>query len=639
MSAQKRQRRGGRKAEAGGAAGRSAAEAGAQDAAADDAVIGRAFRWSLGVLVIGAVVTGAIGLWVRSSGEAPPTQAAEVEPPAAVQTEVEPAPGRFTDITEQAGIGFIHTNGATGEKLLPETMGGGCAFLDYNSDGHPDILFVNSSHWPGDAPPDGKRPTMALYRNDGSGRFEEVTASAGLDVTLYGMGAAVGDYDNDGDPDVLITAVGPNRFFRNDDGVFTDVTDEANLAGDPGAWSTSAGFFDYDGDADLDLFVCNYVRWTPEIDRSLDSRLVGIGRAYGPPTHFEGTFCDLYRNEGDGRFTEVSEEAGLHVRNEATGAPVAKALAVTFPDANGDGRPDILVANDTVRNFCFVNEGDGTFAERGRRLGVAYNSSGNATGAMGIDARHFGGDERLGIFIGNFANEMTSAYVSRGERGFFTDESMVQGIGGPTRLALTFGLFLFDYDLDGRLDLLQANGHLEQEINQVQPSQHYRQPAQLFWNAGPDHPRTFAPVAAERVGDLARPIVGRGAAYADIDADGDLDVLLTQVGGPPLLLRNDQSQDHHWLRCKLVGTRSNRDAIGATVELTAGGVTQRRRVMPTRSYLSQVERTVTFGLGDSDRVGSLRVTWPDGSVQEVEPEGVDRRIVIRQAEAMETETE
>lgn len=637
MSAQKRKGRGGRKAEAGEAKG-SSAESAERYGAADDAVIGRAFRWSLGVLVIVAALAAGAGWWVRSPGKAPPAQATVVEPPAASRAEVEPAPGRFKDITEAAGIGFVHTNGATGEKLLPETMGGGCAFLDYNSDGHPDILFVNSSPWPGDAPPDGERPTMALYRNDGTGHFEDVTASAGLDVTLYGMGAAVGDYDNDGDPDVLITAVGRNRFFRNDGGVFTDVTDEANLAGDPEAWSTSAGFFDYDNDGDLDLFVCNYVRWTPEIDRSLDSRLVGIGRAYGPPTHFEGTFCDLYRNEGDGRFTEVSEEAGLHVRNEATGAPVAKALAVTFPDVNGDGRPDILVANDTTRNFCFVNDGEGGFAERGRRLGVAYDSSGNATGAMGIDARRFGGDERLGIFIGNFANEMTSAYVSRGTGGFFTDESMVQGIGGPTRLALTFGLFLFDYDLDGRLDLLQANGHLEQQINQVQPSQHYRQPAQLFWNAGPDHPRTFVPVPEDRVGDLAEPIVGRGAAYADIDADGDLDVLLTQVGGPPLLLRNDQAQDHHWLRCTLRGTRSNRDAIGATIELTAGGATQRRRVMPTRSYLSQVERAVTFGLGEADRVESLRVTWPDGSVQEVAPEGVDRRIVIRQAAGVETET-
>jgi hypothetical protein len=597
---------------------------------ADDTIIGRAFRWSLVVVVLAAAAV-AVGVWAsrRAEPETPPQLPPDVEP-------IEPAPVfdppsiRFGEITASAGIGFHHTSGASGHKLLPETMGGGCAFLDYDSDGDQDLLLVNGTHWSDDA---GAGPVQALYANDGSGRFSDVTRASGLAVSLYGMGAAVGDFDNDGDPDLYLTAVGENRLFRNDDGRFFDVTTASGTAGRNDEWSTSAGFFDYDNDGDLDLFVCNYVRWSRQIDFEVDYRLTGIGRAYGPPTNFEGTFPRLFRNEGNGRFNDVSTVAGIQVTNPATGVPVAKALGVTFADVGGDGLIDVFVANDTVRNFLYRNQGDGTFREVGAESGVAYSGMGQATGAMGIDAAHYRNGRELGWAIGNFANEMTSLYVTQVTDWQFADEAIAEGIGAPSRKALSFGLYFFDADLDGRLDLLQANGHLEEEINVVQPSQHYRQSAQLFWNAGPAARACFVEVPAASTGDLARPLVGRGAAYADIDDDGDLDVLLTQVNGSPLLLRNEQTLGHHWLRLRLVGRRCNRDAIGAWVEVKPnGGPVQRRQVMPTRSYLSQVELPVTFGLGEATFAESVTVLWPDGSRQVVHIDDVDVSLTVVQEE-------
>ncbi len=595
---------------------------------ADDSIIGHALRWSGLALAVLVVAVGALVWLARRPAEEVPERTLESSAPAAVEADVQAPPVRFVDVTREAGIDFVHFNGAVGDKLLPETMGSGAAFFDYDNDEDPDLLLVNSTYWPHAAAP-ARRPRSALYRNDGSGRFDDVSAEAGLDLALYGTAAAVGDYDGDGWRDLFIAAVGENRLLRNDRGRFSDVTAAAGVAGAPGEWSTSSAFLDYDGDGDLDLFVCNYVRWSKEIDLELDYRLTGVGRAYGPPLNYQGTFPYLYRNEGDGTFTDVSAESGIQVRNAATGVPVAKALGVAPVDVDGDGWIDLLIANDTVRNFLYHNQGDGTFREVGELWGVAYGRNGEATGAMGIDAGHYRNDGELGFAIGNFANEMTSLYISQGDPTFFADEAIGEGIGAPSRLMLSFGVLMFDYDLDGRLDILQVNGHLESEINAVDPSQTYEQPSQLFWNAGPAHRQGFVPVDPATAGDLALPIVGRGSALADVDGDGDQDVVLTQTGRRAVLLRNDQATAHHWLAVRLEDRGPNRDAIGAWVELEAGGQTQRRQVMPTRSYLSQSEPTVHFGLGRSAAIDALRVIWPDGEVQPLEPPAVDRVLVVR----------
>ncbi len=604
----------------------------------DDAVIGVAFRRSLFVLLALAGIF-AIGLLIgsRIEDDAPETEI-ETAAPETVEQPAEAPKVRFTEITTEAGIDFVHANGATGDKLLPESMGGGVAFLDFDGDGDQDLLFVNSSSWPED-PPLKPRPTMVLYANDGTGSFTNVTVKVGLDASFYGMGVTAADVDADGDLDLFLTAVGKNHLFRNDDGVFTDVTTSAGVAGANDAWSTSAGFFDIDNDGDLDLFVCNYVRWSRQIDFEQDFRLTGVGRAYGPPQNYEGTVPYLYRNDSSGSkivFTDISATAGVEVANSATGKPMAKSLALAPVDVDSDGWIDVLIANDTVRNFFFRNRGseglaagEPIFEEVGELVGIAYDRAGNATGAMGVDAAHYRNDHNLGFLIGNFANEMTSFYVSQDDPGIFADEAIVEGIGAPSRRMLSFGVFLFDVDLDGRLDALQTNGHLEGEIATVDPSQSYRQPAQLFWNAGLEE--GFVPVEASTTGDLANPIVGRGSAFADIDADGDLDVVLAQLAGPPLLLRNDQDLGHHWLRLDLRGKAPNRDAIGAWIELVAGGVTQRRQVMPVRSYQSQVERIVTFGLGTADRVDSVTITWPDGTKQTLADVEIDQVRVVEQA--------
>ena len=409
---------------------------------------------------------------------------------------------KFTDVTEaSAGIAFVHNNGVYGEKFLPETMGGGVAFLDYDNDGRQDLLFINSTWWPAHVP-EGKAPTtMALYHNDGHGHFTDVTAGSGLDVSFYGMGVAVGDYDNDGLDDVFITGVGGNHLFHNDgQGKFHEVTGAAGVGGSPNDWSTAGGaFIDYDNDGKLDLFVGNYVQWSPQIDQAKSYELPNIGRAYGPPRNFAGTFPHLYHNDGRGRFTDVTAPAGLQIKDPATGLPMAKSLAVSPVDVDNDGWIDLVVANDTVPNFLFHNQHDGTFKEIGAQSGVAYDAYGLIRGAMGIDSARFRNDDTLGIAIGNYANEMNALYVARRDSLVFADEAVEEGVGPASQGLLKFGLFFFDYDLDGRLDVLTANGHLEPEINRVQPDQQYRQPAQLFWNRGEGRGMGFSAGAAGKM--------------------------------------------------------------------------------------------------------------------------------------------
>jgi hypothetical protein len=583
----------------------------------DDAVIGRAFRYSLPVIALLALTVAGAWWWRQRPVEVPAASEGDAVPaPVVAQiAPVEPPPVPFGDITEAAGIDFVQVNGAYGKRLLPETMGSGAAFFDYDNDGDQDLLLINGDLWPEQRGEGETRPTPALYANDGRGGFEDVTAGSGLQVSLYGTGVAVADYDGDGWRDVFIAAVGRNRLFQNRVGKFVEVTERAGVAGEAGRWSSGAAFFDYDRDGDLDLFVANYVNWSKAIDFEVDFRLTGIGRAYGPPNAYEGTYSYLYRNDGQGRFSDVSAEAGIRVDNPATGRPMGKGLAVAPVDADGDGLTDLLVANDTVQNFLFHNLGDGRFEESGTFWGLAFDRNGNATGAMGADAAFYRNDDDLGFVIGNFANEMTALYVSQGDRTQYADDAIIDGIGPASRLKLSFAVFFFDYDLDGRLDLFQANGHVENEINRVQSSQTYAQAPQLFWSCGDACPAGFVPVPEAAAGDLAEPLVGRGAAYADIDADGDLDLVITQVAGPARLLRNDQQLGHHWARIKLVGRAPNTDAIGAWLELEAGPSRQRRQVMPTRGYLSQVELPVTFGLGDLARVDRLTIRWPDGRRQ------------------------
>ncbi len=595
----------------------------------DDAVIGRALKGSLVAIALIVAGGGGAAYWFSRPEPLPPvkeTKMASVQ--IREQSAVEVPVVMFRDVTKEVGVSFKHNNGAAGEKLLPETMGGGCAVFDFDNDNDPDLLFVNSTSWVEDKK---TTSTMTLYRNDG-GRFEDVTAGSGLDVSMYGMGAAVGDFDNDGLVDVFISAVGPNALFRNlGDGKFENVTASAGVAGDDSRWSSGTGWLDYDNDGDLDLFVCNYVEWTREYDLAQNFQLVGGGRAYGRPQNFEGTYPYLYRNEGDGKFTDVSEAAGVQIKNAVTGVPLAKSLGVTICDLDDDGNVDILVANDTVQNLLLKNMGNGTFADMGVLCGIAFDSSGNARGAMGIDVAPFRGSGAMAIAIGNFANEMTALYVSkRGSMQFF-DEAVSTGLGPSTRLELTFGVFYFDYDLDGRLDLFCSNGHLEEEINRVQPSQHYEQAPQLFWNAGADQGTEFVRVDEAHCGpDLQVPIVGRGAAYADFDGDGDLDMVVTTTGREAHMLRNDLDLGRHWLRIKLVGDgkQCNRDAIGSWVEVTLGDKTLRQQIMPTRSYLSQVELPVTFGLGDSESVDSVNVKWPDGEIQALGSIAVDQLHVV-----------
>ncbi|MFV2035860.1 MAG: CRTAC1 family protein, partial [Halocynthiibacter sp.] len=432
-----------------------------------------------------------------------------------------------------------------------------------------------------------------------------------------------------------------NRLFRNEyhqdrpEAGFSDVTGEAGVAGDPAAWSSSAAWIDYDNDGDLDLLVANYIRWSKDIDLDQNYTLVGVGRAYGPPTHFAGSHPYLYRNEGNGHFVDVTHAAGLKITNEATGLPMAKSLGLAPVDLDSDGWIDILIANDTVRNLVFHNRGDGTFEEIGVVAGIAYDSTGQARGAMGVDTLRFGaqgdGHGDLAVGIGNFSNEMTAFYCTHGDPLLFSDDAIATGIGPRTRLVLTFGLLFFDSDLDGRRDLLAVNGHLEEDISRVQESQHYRQSAQLFFNVGGSARIRFVPATETELGpDFFTPLVGRGATYADIDADGDLDLLLTQIAGPPRLLRNDQALRRHWIRLKLVGHRSNRSAIGARVRVQFGKRVVHRQVMPTRSYLSQVELPVTVGLGEQTGVDKITIHWPGGEVQTLADIPIDCETTIAQ---------
>src|SRR3989454_5718084 len=483
---------------------------------------------------------------------------------------------QFTDVTKNAGITFTHYTGAFGKKYLPETLGPGLAFIDYDGDGWQDLFFTNGKDWPGQH---RRTSTLQLFRNNHDGTFTDVTRAAGLAVEAYALGVAVGDYDNDGDEDLFVTAVGQNLLFRNTKGVFTDVTKDAGLAG-VNEFSTSAAWVDVDRDGNLDLLVGNYVQWTPQAD--LFCTLDGTNKSYCTPESYKGASARLWRNRGDGTFEDVTSKAGLLDNT-------SKTLGVAVLDANNDLWPDLLLANDTQPNRLYINNGKGAFTERGVLSGVAFSEDGVARSGMGVDAADYDRSGYPSIMITNFANQMLALYHNEGN-GLFVDEAPRSAVGRASLLTLGFGCFFFDYDLDGWLDIFIANGHIEEQIERVQKRVTYAQPPHLFRSLGGEK---FQEVTRQLGRAFAASHIARGAAYADIDNDGDLDLLVTTNGGPAALFRNDGGSNRS-LRVRLVGTRSNRDAIGTVVKLTAGGETQSQMLRSGSSHLSQSGLGLTF---------------------------------------------
>jgi len=527
-------------------------------------------------------------------------------------------PVTFTDVTAQAGIRFRHNSGAFGRKYLPETMGSGAAFLDADGDGWQDIFLVNSRNWPGRK---GAPSFPALYRNKGDGTFADVTAAAGLQVELYGLGVASADYDNDGLVDLYVTALGRNRLFRNLGGLrFADVTDRAGV-GDSG-FSTCAAWFDYDRDGRLDLFVCHYVEWS--IEKDLHCTLDGTSKSYCTPESYAGQSASLYRNKGDGTFENVTRAAGLYDSS-------SKALGVALIDVNADGWMDLFVANDTQPNRLYRNNRNGTFTDIGVTSGVAFNEAGVARAGMGVDAADYDGTGRQSLVIGNFSNEMMALYTNEGT-GLSIDQAPATVIGRASLLTLTFACFFFDYDLDGLPDIFAANGHVADDITRVQPNVKYAQPPHLFRNLGS---RRFEDVSRQVGMSFQQPMVARGAAYGDYDRDGDLDLLISTNNGPARLLRNDGDTRNNGIRVTTIGTSGNRDGIGARVQAFVGGKPGPWGVVKTgSSYLSQSELPVTLGLGAATAISGLRITWPNGRVDNVPALDANQHVTVQEGKGV-----
>lgn len=526
----------------------------------------------------------------------------------------------FAEKAAAIGVDFAHVNGARGKKWMPETMGGGVAVLDYDGDGRPDLLFVSSAFWPGDERAAAQKSSLALYRNEGNAadgrpRFRNATREAGLERVFYGMGASVADYDNDGREDVYVTALHRNFLFHNLGGRFEEVASKAGVR--ESGWGTSSAWLDFDGDGRLDLYVCRYVDWTP--DRDLFCTLDGKTKAYCTPERYPGVPSHLYRNAGEGRFLDVTNAT-------ETGNANQKALGVAPWDFDGDGRTDLLVANDTAPNNLFRNRGDGAFEDVAIPAGVAVDEAGRARGAMGAAWADTKNSPGFALAIGNFSNELKSLYWT-GSGEVFLDESPRSGVGPSSLLDLTFGVLFFDADLDGRMDLLLANGHVEPTVQAVQKDVAYRQAPALYRNTGEGR---FALLGAGS-GDLAATLVARGAAYADLDGDGDIDVALVENGGPARVYLNPTDAPQRSVRLRLEGSgASNRDAVGARVTASFGGRTLTQQVSGGQSYLSASEKTLTFGLGGAPRIDTLEFRWPDGAMQTLAGVPGGARLTVRQ---------
>jgi enediyne biosynthesis protein E4 len=518
-------------------------------------------------------------------------------------------PVQFIEMSREVGINFQHVNGGRGRKLMPETVGSGVAFFDYDNDAQLDVLIINGTTWPSDPKP--IKTTPKLYHNLGDGKkFEDVTEKAGLAFTTYGMGVAIGDYDNDGFEDIYMTSVGPNHLFHNNgNSTFTDVTKESGTIGIPlpntkmeHKWSSSAAWFDYDKDGKLDLFVCQYVKWSPDIDPFCGKN---GARGYCPPDHFEGARCTLFHNEGGGEFKDVSKEMGI-----LDGA-IGKSFGIAIADYNGDGWSDIAIANDTWANFLFLSEGGKHFVEKGVESGIAFTGAGKAKAGMGIDTADFRNNGTFGLVVGNFAEEGISLFEPmEGAPSMFEEKGQVRGVATPSLLNVTFATFFFDYDLDGWQDIFATNGHVDDIVNIYKSMLTFKQKPLILHN---ELGEKFTDKTQETGVDVA--IVGRGAAFGDVDNDGDPDVGVVDNNGKFMLLRNDGGNQNHWIRLKFTGTKSNRDAIGALVKITSGGIVRQQYVRSGGSFLSESERVLTFGLGKADTVETLEIHWPSGTVE------------------------
>jgi hypothetical protein len=515
---------------------------------------------------------------------------------------------------EKSGITWIHENGLSPEHYLPETTGAGAALLDYDNDGWMDVYLVNSG------PSDLYRPRIplanALYRNNRDGTFTDVTATAGVAGGTYGMGVAVGDYDNDGFPDLYLTSYGRAILFHNErDGTFSDVTDKAGVAA-PG-WTTSAVFFDYDNDGLLDLFVCNYLHYGLDTPTSCSGDPHGK-RYFCVPRIFDPVPSFLFHNEGGGRFRDVSAETGFT-------RAVGKALGVVATDVNNDGLLDLFVTNDTAPNFLWMNRGGGRWEDVALRAGVAFSANGKPRSSMGVDAADYDGDGWSDVAIGNIDHEIFSLYRNRGDESF-TDEAASRGLAEATLLISCWGLKLFDYDNDGRLDLVLANGHPDDRLDGSAAGVRYRQPPLLFHNEG----GRFRNVSAEAGPAFQRELSARGLAVGDFDNDGRVDVLIANNGMAPLLLHNEAGAQNHWLGVRLEGTRGNRDAVGARVTWSAGGVARSRLKNGGGSYLSSHDPRLVLGLGRASRLERLEVKWPGplGLVEQFSDLPVDRYVTL-----------